>query len=58
MIEFVDKRIEEADLQAYFQDDSTVFYLSGPRPMVEAYEDQLKSKVGEDRVKTDYFPGY
>jgi ferredoxin-NADP reductase len=58
LTEFVDKRIEEEDLQSYFQDDSTVFYLSGPRPMVEAYEEQLKSKVGEDRVKTDYFPGY
>lgn len=58
VIEFVDKRIEEGDLQSYFQDDLTVFYLSGPRPMVEAYEAQLKSKVGEDRAKTDYFPGY
>lgn len=58
VIEFIDKRIQENDLEPYFQDNSAVFYLSGPRPMVESYEAQLKSKVGEDRVKTDYFPGY
>jgi ferredoxin-NADP reductase len=58
IIEFVDKRIEEADLQAYLNDNSSIFYLSGPRPMVESYESLLKTKVGEDRVKTDYFPGY
>jgi ferredoxin-NADP reductase len=59
LIKFQDKRITEQDLQAYRQEADSIFYLSGPRAMVEAYEDILTSKgLGEDRVRTDYFPGY
>lgn len=36
-----------------------VFYVSGPEPMVEAFEGILKGmSVPKSRVKTDYFPGY
>jgi ferredoxin-NADP reductase len=59
ILEFVDRRIEEPDLQKYLDDKSAVFYISGPEPMVEAYE-ELFDKLGveKDRVMTDYFPGY
>lgn len=34
-------------------------YLSGPEPMVEALHDSLiKAGLPEDKLKTDYFPGY
>jgi ferredoxin-NADP reductase len=59
ILEFIDKHIEEPDLQGYLGDKSAIFYISGPEPMVEAYE-ELFDKLGveKDRVKTDYFPGY
>jgi ferredoxin-NADP reductase len=56
---FVDKHIEAADLQTYLTDDSNFFYISGPEPMVESYDELLKSLgVPEERIKNDYFPGY
>ena len=59
MHKFVDKHIEETDLQEYLNDGSSIFYLSGPRSMVESYEGLLASKnIAKDRVMTDYFPGY
>ena len=34
-------------------------YLSGPEPMVETFYKELKAKgFGEERLVTDYFPGY
>jgi ferredoxin-NADP reductase len=58
--EFIgDRRIQENDLKPFLNDPQTVFYLSGPRPLVENYEHLLKSlAVPEERIKTDYFPGY
>lgn len=54
-----DQRIQKEDLECYSQDDSTMFYLSGPRPMVESYQHMLvKLGTGEKRILTDYFPGY
>jgi ferredoxin-NADP reductase len=55
-----DRHIEEADLKPYADDPGSIIYLSGPEPMVEAFDETLKEKmkVPEDRVKTDYFPGY
>src|SRR5258708_6191577 len=55
-----DKRIDEqairqtvADLQKPF------FYLSGPEPMVQSFEQLLiKMGVPSDHLKRDYFPGY
>jgi ferredoxin-NADP reductase len=54
-----DRRIQESDLKHYVDEPGAIFYLSGPKPMVEAYEHMLKKMdVAEDRIKLDYFPGY
>ncbi|MBX4191149.1 FAD-dependent oxidoreductase [Candidatus Saccharibacteria bacterium] len=55
-----DHHIQEADLKPYADDQDTIIYLSGPEPMIEAFEDTLKEnlQVPEDRIKTDFFPGY
>jgi ferredoxin-NADP reductase len=40
-------------------DGRTLYYLSGPEPMVEAFAKEFPAKgVGADRLVTDYFPGY
>jgi ferredoxin-NADP reductase len=53
-----DARITPDELQAYM-DKNTLFYISGPKPMVETYQHTLADiGVPEDQVKTDYFPGY
>ena len=40
--------------------ENKIFYVSGPEPMVEAFDKMLKQdmKIKEENVKTDYFPGY
>jgi len=59
ILEFVDKRIAEPDLEKYFSDKSAVFYLSGPRSMVESYEHLFADRgIEKTAVMTDYFPGY
>ena len=36
-----------------------IFYVSGPEPMVEAFEKMLYAMgISDERVKRDYFPGY
>lgn len=57
---FVGKqRITKEDLEPFLEDDRIIFYISGPRPMVETYQHMLeKLGAGPERVKTDYFPGY
>ncbi|HVX58617.1 MAG TPA: FAD-dependent oxidoreductase [Candidatus Saccharimonadales bacterium] len=56
---FVGRRITDEDLKAYAAEDNSIFYLSGPEPMVENYEQVLAGlDVPAERVKTDYFPGY
>ncbi len=53
------QRMTEADFQPYADDPDTIFYVSGPEPMVENYADMLKEMdLSEERVKTDFFPGY
>jgi len=53
------QRIDETALKMCSEDDKCIFYLSGPRPMVENYEHLLKDLgVAEERIKLDYFPGY
>lgn len=53
------QRIQESDFSKYLNDKGVVFYISGPRPMVESYQHLLeKLSVEAERVKTDYFPGY
>jgi len=59
IIKFIDKKITEEDLKPYLSDSKSVFYLSGPKAMVESYEGLLGSLgVEEGRIMTDYFPGY
>jgi ferredoxin-NADP reductase len=59
LLDFVDKRIEEPDLAEFMKDKTAIYYLSGPRSMVEAYEHLLADKgVEKTAVMTDYFPGY
>jgi ferredoxin-NADP reductase len=51
--------IQESDFKPYLSDKNNVFYVSGPRPMVEKYQHMLEDLgVEPERVKTDYFPGY
>ncbi len=53
------QRITEDDIRPYLEDEGDVFYVSGPRPMVETYQHLLEDlDVEPDRIKTDYFPGY
>lgn len=36
-----------------------LIYLSGPEPMIEAFEKQLlEHGIDEEQIKTDFFPGY
>lgn len=54
-----DRRIEAEDLKPYADDQSKIIYLSGPEPMIEAFEKNLQDMgVPEERLKTDFFPGY
>jgi ferredoxin-NADP reductase len=56
---FVDKHIEAGDLKPYLDEKNAVYYLSGPRAMVESYETLLPGLgVAKDNIMTDYFPGY
>ena len=54
------ERIGEADIQEATPDlQKPFFYLSGPEPMVEAYEKLLLDMgIPDERIKRDYFPGY
>ncbi len=54
------RRMDEPSLRSAVGDlGKPIFYVSGPEPMVEAFDTLLKSlKVPEPRIKTDYFPGY
>lgn len=39
--------------------DKPIYWLSGPEPMVEAFESSLQEMgIGSGQIKTDYFPGY
>jgi ferredoxin-NADP reductase len=54
------KRLDERAIKAATGDSGNPdFYVSGPEPMVEAFEKILKGmSVPKSRIKTDYFPGY
>ena len=60
IIKFVgDHHIQESDLKPYLDDPNIFFYISGPRPMVEAYQHLLEGlDINPESIKTDYFPGY
>lgn len=55
-----DKKInEEAIKKLVSEIGKPIFYVSGPEPMVEAFEKMLlKLGVAESDLKRDYFPGY
>ena len=53
-------RIDEKTIPKLVPDmDKSVFYVSGPEPMVESLDQTLKKLgVSKKRVKNDFFPGY
>ncbi|MBA3757297.1 FAD-dependent oxidoreductase [Candidatus Saccharibacteria bacterium] len=54
-----DNRIEKSDFVPYLGKTNSLFYISGPKAMVETYQRLLESlKVAEEQILTDYFPGY
>lgn len=58
---FVDpEHITEEAIKKIVPDLQTpIFYVSGPEPMVEAFEKMLCAMgIPQDHVKLDYFPGY
>ncbi len=58
---FVDPaRIDEEVIRRQLSANSNaIFYISGPEPMVEAFEAMVyKLGVPKEMVKRDYFPGY
>jgi len=54
------QRINEAIIKQYVSDLETPdFYLSGPEPMVDAFDEMLlKMGVPKDHLHQDHFPGY
>lgn len=56
---FIDRKITESDLASFIKEEGSVFYLSGPKGMVESYESLLPTLgVNPDNMLKDYFPGY
>lgn len=52
------KRIDKKMISKYL-DKKTMFYVSGPDPMVEAMEKLLNEmNIDKKRIKSDYFSGY
>lgn len=54
------KKIEEADIKAVADKLSNPeYYVSGPEPMVEAFDKMLKGMgIAEEKIHNDDFPGY
>jgi glycine betaine catabolism B len=54
------EKIDEAKLKEAIESvENPYIYLSGPEPMVEAFEEQVKNMgVDEKNIQTDFFPGY
>jgi ferredoxin-NADP reductase len=54
------KKIDEETLKEFGKKmKDPIYYISGPEPMVEAFEKTLKHMgVDEEHSKFDYFPGY
>jgi glycine betaine catabolism B len=49
----------ERILEALGDSQNSLIYLSGPEPMVEAFDKAVKaSGVNKHRIVTDFFPGY
>ena len=54
------ERIDEAAIRRAVPDlAAPIFYVSGPEPMVEAFERMMRDMgIPDARLKRDYFPGY
>jgi len=54
-----DQKVTLETLKPYMDDPNTIIYISGPEPMVEDFDKQLKDAgLTDERVKGDYFPNY
>jgi ferredoxin-NADP reductase len=55
-----DNKIDETALRQHAANlEDPIYYVSGPEPMVEAFEALLKNMgIDEAHTKFDYFPGY
>lgn len=53
-------RVDERFIREHVPDsDDALFYVSGPKPMVEAAAKTLTAMgVGAEKIKQDFFPGY
>ncbi len=53
-------RIDEALIKRHVDNEKqTIYYISGPQPMVVSYEKILSDMgINKSNIKTDYFPGY
>jgi ferredoxin-NADP reductase len=53
---FIDAKMIEEEVPDYKQ---RIFYISGPEPMVEAFEKMIAEMgVADNNIKRDFFPGY
>lgn len=57
---FSPEHIDEAKIRGLIPDlDESVFYISGPEPMVDSLGNTLKKMgISEENIKQDWFPGY
>lgn len=54
-----DELISREDLKGYLDQENVVFYISGPKKMVDVYQLMLEELGFNDTaIKLDYFPGY
>jgi ferredoxin-NADP reductase len=54
-----EQKITLDTLKPYMDEPNTIIYVSGPEPMVEDFDKQLKDAgLTDERVKGDYFPNY
>jgi len=53
-------RVTEESIRTRVSDlQKPIFYLSGPEPMVEAFEQMLAGiGIADAHIRRDYFPGY
>lgn len=56
---YIGQEITKEDLAEYAKKPNAVFYLSGPKALVESFVSQLQSLgITEENIMTDKFPGY
>lgn len=54
------ERIGESAIKDALRDfNDPLFYISGPKPMVDAFKNMLQGMgISQEHIKLDYFPGY